>query len=145
MDVTPSTYAVAIAGIAIFSLLGGLQFVAVLRPKGDWVFKNVYGGDPGATDPKAYFAFNIGFAWADAVFWLPLQLAASVGMMLGENWGFLLAIAASTPFWYTAIQFFVWDRALGIAEPTFSYWVIKWAMFPVFGIIQLAYAVSRML
>jgi len=29
---------------------------------------NVHGGSPDATDEKAYFAFNLGYAWADV--WL---------------------------------------------------------------------------
>ena len=37
-------------------------------------------------------------------------------MMLGQRWGFLLALAASVPFWYTAVFFYFWDRDLGFRE-----------------------------
>ena len=36
-------------------------------------------------------------------------------------WGFLLALGASVPFWYTAIPLFVWDRNLGYRKNTFRY------------------------
>ena len=73
MDVTPMTWAVAMAGLGLMLLLGGLQLVAVLRPRSAWTIENVYGGEPDATDPTAYFAFNQGMAWADVFFWAPLQ------------------------------------------------------------------------
>ena len=112
MDVTPLTWIIALAGLVLIGLLGALQLVAALRPRAAWTIENVYGGDPSATDPTAYFAFNQGYAWADPFFWAPLQIAGSVGMLLGERWGFLLALMASVPFWYTAIPIFVWDNKL---------------------------------
>ena len=145
MEVTAATWVVAIAGLALIILLGGLQLVAVLRPRSAWTIENVYGGSPGTTDPKAYFAFNQGYAWADAIFWAPLQIAGSIGMILGYRWGFLVALVASVPFWYTAIPIFIWDRDLGFRKNTFIYWVVIWGMFPVFGIVEGVYCFVRLL
>ena len=145
MDVTPTTWVVALAGLALIGLLAALQLVAVLRPRARWTIDNVYGGDPSATDPTAYFAFNQGFAWADALFWAPIQIAGSVGMLLGERWGFLLALVASVPFWYSAILFFVWDRDLRFRKPTASYWMVIWGIWPVFGVLEGVYCFVRLL
>jgi hypothetical protein len=139
------TWVVALAGLAIIALLGGLQMVAVLRPRTEWTIENVYGGSPEATDATAYFAFNQGYAWADAIFWAPLQIAGSIGMLLGERWGFLLALMASVPFWYTAIPIFIWDRDLGFRQKTVFYWVVVWGMFPAFGILEGVYCLVRLL
>ena len=127
MDVTPLTSVVAILGLLLMLLLGSLEMIAVIRPKAEWTIKNVYGGDPETTDSRAYFAFNQGWAWADAIFWAPLQIAGSVGMLLGERWGFLLALVASVPFWYSAIPIFIWDRDLAFRQNTAQYWVVIWA------------------
>ena len=145
MEVTAATWVVAIAGLALIVLLGGLQLVAVVRPRSPWTIENVYGGSPDITDPKAYFAFNQGYAWADAIFWAPLQIAGSIGMILGYRWGFLLALVASVPFWYTAIPIFIWDRDLGFRKSTFTYWVVIWGMFPAFGIVEGVYCFVRLL
>ena len=145
VDVTVWTWAVAIAGLGIMGLLGSMELVALVRPNSAWTIENVYGGDPDATDPKAYFAFNQGFALADVVVWAPLQVAGSIGMLLGERWGFLLALMASVPFWYTAILIFVWDRDLGFRRNTFTYWVIVWGMFPAFGVFESVYCLNRLL
>jgi len=84
MEVTLATWVVAIGGLVLIGLLGSLQLVAILRPRTAWTVSNVYGGDPESTDPTAFFAFNQGLAWADPVFWAPLQIAGSIGMMVGE-------------------------------------------------------------
>lgn len=139
------TWFVAIAGLMLMLLLGSLQFVAVLRPRSDWTIENVYGGDPASTDPRAYFAFNQGFAWADVLLWAPIQIAGSVGMLLGERWGFLLALIASVPYVYTAITIYIWDRDLEFRQNTFVYWVIIWAIWPLFGLIQGIYSLTRLL
>ena len=145
MEVTPLTWIVAGLGFVIIALLGSLQFVAVMRPRAAWTIENVYGGSPDGTDPKAYFSFNQGYAWADPFFWAPLQIAGSIGMVLGQRWGFLLALMASVPFWYTAIPIFIWDRDMGFRENTFTYWVIVWGMFPAFGIFAGVYCLVRLL
>ena len=145
METTPFTWAVAIIGLALIGIIFVVQLIAVLRPREQWTVDNVYGGDPSATDPTAYFAFNQGFAWADTVFWAPLQIAASIGMMLGERWGFVLGIAASVPFWYTAVLFFVWDRDLGFRQPTIGYWVVVWGIWPAYGLVEGVYCLVRLL
>jgi hypothetical protein len=145
MDVTVFTWIVAVAGLVIIGILGSLQFIAVLRPRSEWTIENVYGGSAENTDPTAYFAYNQGWAWADTFFWVPLQVAGSVGMLLGERWGFLLALMASVPFWYTAISIFIWDRDMGFRENTLFYWVVVWGMFPAFGILESVYTFIRLL
>lgn len=145
MDVTWLTWVVAVGGLILITLLGGLQLVALVRPRAPWTVTNIYGGSPESTDPTAYFAFNQGYAWADPIFWAPLQIAGSIGMLLGERWGFLLGLAASVPFWYTAILIFIWDRDLGVRQPTFNYWVVVWGMWPAYGILEGVYTFVRLL
>ncbi len=136
MDVTVATWVIAVVGLALILLLGGLQLVAVLRPRAQWTIDNVYGGSPDETDPTAYFAFNQASAWADPFLWAPLQIGASIGMLLGDQWGFLLGLVASVPFWYTAVFFYLWDRDLGFRKNTLGYWVVTWGMWPVFGVVE---------
>jgi hypothetical protein len=145
MEVTLLTWIVAVAGLVIMGLLFALELVAVFRPRGEWTVKNVYGSDPSATDARAYFAYNQGLAWADVLFWAPIQLAGSIGMLAGQRWGFLLALMGAVPFVYTAITIFVWDRDMGFRRRTFEYWVIVWGMFPAFGILEMAYCFWRLL
>lgn len=139
------TWIVAIGGLLLGGLLFVLQVSAVARPRAESTIRNVYGGDPSSTDPKAYFAVNQGWAWADTFFWCPLQIIGCLGMLLGEQWGFLIALMASVPFVYTAIQIFIWDRDMAFRKNTLVYWVIIWGMFPAFGCIQGVYCFLRLL
>lgn len=145
MQVTTMTWIIGIAGLALMAILMALQLVAVFRPRDDWTIANVYGGDPGNTDPQAYFAFNQGYAWADSFFWGPIQLAGSCGMLLGERWGFLLGLIGSVPFWYSAINMFVWDRWMGFQRNTLFYWIVIWGIWPAFGVIEMLYCLARLL
>lgn len=144
MDVTALTWIVAVLGLLLIVVLAAAQLVALLRPRSQWTIDNVYGGSPDTTDANAYFAFNQGYAWADVVFWAPLQIAGSIGMLLGQRWGFLLALIASVPFWYSAIPIFIWDRDMGFRKNTWSYWVV-WGVFPAYGVASGAYCLIRLL
>lgn len=46
MEVTAATWIVALVGLVLIALLGGLQLVALLRPRAQWTIDNVYGGSP---------------------------------------------------------------------------------------------------
>ncbi|MDH4147480.1 MAG: hypothetical protein OEY23_20175 [Acidimicrobiia bacterium] len=144
MEVTTATWVIALIGFALVSLLGALQVVALLRPRERWTIDNVYGGSPDNTDPTAYFAFNQASAWADPFLLVPLQIVGSIGMLAGQRWGFLLALMASVPLWYTAVYFYLWDRDLGYRQPTFAYWVLTWGMWPVFGVVEGIYCFVRL-
>ena len=145
METSTYTWVIATIGLVLITILMLLQFVAILKPRSEWTIKNVYGGNPDSTDSKAYFAFNQGFAYADAIFWGPLQIAGSAGMLMGERWGYLLALVASVPFWYTAIPIFIWDRDMGFRKNSFTYWVFIWGMFPLFGFVEMVYCFLRLL
>ena len=145
MEVTFLTWMVGLAGLLLMGLLTALQLVAVIKPRGGWTIENVYGGDPSSTDPKAYFAFNQGYAWADTFFWAPIQISGSIGMLLGHRWGFVMALIGSVPFWYSAIPIFIWDRDMAFRKNTFTYWVFVWGMFPAFGVVEMVSCVVRLL
>ena len=108
------------------------------KPRDPWTVDNIYGGSPDTTDPRAYFAFNLGFAWADVVYWAPVQLTGSVGMLMGHRWGLVLGLIGSVPFWYSAVPLLVWDRHMGYGDGTVKYWVL-WGLFPAYGILEMVY------
>jgi hypothetical protein len=145
VEVTIATWVVAVAGLVIMGLLMTLQAVAVVRPRAQWTIDNVYGGTPDETDPKAYFAFNQGYAWADTFLWGPTQIVASIGMILGQQWGFLLGLVAAVPYVYTAVTIYIWDRDMGFRGDTWTYWVIVWGMFPAYGLVLGFYCFGRLL
>lgn len=105
---TTATWTVALIGLLLISLLSGLQSVDALRPRAPRTTENINGGSPDDTDPADCLAFNQATAWADPFRWAV---------------GFLLALVASVPFWYTAVYLCFWDRDLGFCGKTLGYWV----------------------
>jgi hypothetical protein len=144
VEVTIYTWIVAVLGLVIMGILIAAQSIALVKPRGEWTIKNIYGGSPDTTDPTAYFAFNQGYAWADTLFWGPFQIAGSIGMLLGHRWGFIAGLIGSVPFWYSAIPLFIWDRDMGYRQNTVQYWVV-WGMFPAYGILEMLYCSARLL
>jgi hypothetical protein len=106
--------------------------------------RTVSGGDSSYTDPKAYFAFNQGHAWADSFLWAPFQIVGSIGLLMGTRWGFLLALVGSVPFWYSAVPLFIWDRDMGLRQNTLTYWVVTWGMSPACGAVETGYCLLRL-
>ena len=145
MEVTLFTWIVGLLGLVVMGLLVVVQCIAVVKPRGAWTVENVYGGTPDTTDPKAYFAFNQGYAWADTVFWGPIQFAGSIGMLLGHRWGFVIALVGAVPFWYSSIPIFIWDKEMGYRENTLTYWVFIWGMWPAFGVLEMLYCGARLM
>lgn len=145
MKVTTSTKLIAYTGLGLSVLLGSIQFIAVLKPQDAWTIENIYGGSPSIGDSTAYFAWNQGSAWADSVFWSPLHILGSVGMLRGNKWGFLLGLMTSVPFWYSAIWIYIWDRDMGFRENTWTYWLIVFGMWPTFGVVEGVYLFARLL
>ena len=141
---TGVAWSVSVGVVVWVGLLRVGQSIGMLRFHAAGTTENIYGGTPDDTDPTAYFAFNQGMAWADVVFWAPFQIAGSLGMVLGARWGFLLALVASVPYWYTAITMFIWDRDLGFRRNTVGYWGV-WGMWPAFGLLQMTYCAGRLL
>ena len=43
---------------------------------------------------ETHFGMSHGAAWADLVIWLPLLVAGSAGVLLGQAWGFTLWAAS---------------------------------------------------
>ena len=72
-------------------------------------------------------------------------MAGSIGMLLGNRWGFLLALIGSVPFVYSAITIFIWDRDMGFRRNTFGYWVFVWGIFPAFGVLEMIYCFARLM
>jgi hypothetical protein len=66
-------------------------------------------------------------------------------LLLGQRWGFLLALIASAPYWYCAILTFHWDCDLGFRRNTFFYWLVVGGLFPAFGVVEGVYCLVRLL
>ena len=146
MAVTRATVVVAVFGVVTMGILFFAQLCAVLAPQSQWTIDNIYGGNITVTDSTAYFAYHQGWAKIDVFFACPLQFLASYGMLRGRKWGFLMALAAAVPPFYSSVPIFIWDREkMGGRENTIEYWAFVWGQFPLLGLVEGIYCFLRLL
>jgi len=130
MHVDQWTRAIAVFGLLMVAIIFPVQLIVVLKPEIYWISDFFYKGPLKLEDR--------GSAWADILLYTPLQIAASVGMLLGHEWGFLLGIACGAVMIYLYILIFV-------VKSTLYFWVIDWGVWPVFASVESFYAFYRLL
>ena len=80
---TITTWVLVIFGLVfVFALLLYGQLLMVLRPHNQKTKDFLIGNDEDWRD-KTHFRFSFGGAWADLLFWVPMLLAGSVGVLFG--------------------------------------------------------------
>lgn len=94
---------------------------------------------------KTHFRSAYGFAWADWMLLVPLFVAGSVGVLLGQPWGYVLWAAAGTISLYVNIV--LWFMEKEYVYPSrgpLAYYTYYWGFFVVWGASALAYAALRL-
>ncbi len=89
--------------------------------------------------------FSYGAAWADLMFAIPLLAIASVGVFLGEAWGYALWAAAGANAVY--INFILWFTEREYVYPVWGpliYYTIFWGFFVYWGLAVMVYAALRL-
>ena len=93
---------------------------------------------------KTHKRLALGAAWADWLFFAPLFLAGSIGVLLGETWGYVLFGAAGACSLY--INVILWFTEKEYVYPTrgpLKYFTYFWGFFVYWGALALAYSAIR--
>jgi hypothetical protein len=93
---------------------------------------------------KTHFRLNLGFAWTDFLFFVPLFVSGSVGALLGEAWGYMLLGAAGAIMLY--INIILWFTEKEHVYPALGplrYFTYFWGFFVYWGALALAYSALR--
>ena len=93
---------------------------------------------------KTHFRVNLGFAWTDFLFFVPLFVSGSVGALLGQPWGYVLFGAAGAGMLYiNIILWFVEKEHVYPALGPLRYYTYFWGFFVYWGALALAYSALR--
>ncbi|MDJ0941744.1 MAG: hypothetical protein QNJ00_18410 [Woeseiaceae bacterium] len=93
---------------------------------------------------RTHSRIALGAAWADWLFFLPMFVAGSVGMLRGHAWGYALFAAAGACSLY--INIILWFTEKEYVYPTrgpLRYYTYYWGFFVYWGALALAYGVLR--
>ena len=86
-----------------------------------------------------------GLAWADLIFWLPLLLTGSIGVLIGQAWGYSLWAASGAISVYVSIKLWFSEREYtypGVGP--LVYYTYFWGFFVYWGLATIVYTVFRL-
>ena len=93
---------------------------------------------------RTHFKSAHGMAVADLVWWLPLLAAGSVGVAIGESWGYILWAASGVISVYINIVLWFLEREYVYPKAgPLAYYTYFWGNFVYWGLAVTAYAVAR--
>ena len=92
-----------------------------------------------------HFRLNLGFAWADFLFYVPLFVAGCVGAVQGQTWGYVLfGAAGGCTLYINIILWFTEKEHVYPALGPLKYFTYFWGFFVYWGALSLAYSALRL-
>ena len=121
-----------------------VQLMMVLRPHSRKTRDFIIGKGEDWRD-KTHFRMSFGVGWADLVIWLPLLAAGSIGVILGQSWGYALWVASAGISVY--INIILWFSEREYVYPAcgpLAYYTYFWGFFVYWGVAVVVYSVLRL-
>ena len=143
MQPTLISWALVVFGVVTLIPLIVAQFSMLIRPDSEETRNLIVGKGEDWRD-KTHFRMASGAAWADWLFFGPLFVAGSIGMLLGYVWGCVLFGAAGACSLY--INIILWFTEKEYVYPSrgpLRYFTYYWGFFVYWGALALAYSVLR--
>ncbi|MDJ0794090.1 MAG: hypothetical protein QNI98_07580 [Woeseiaceae bacterium] len=143
MKPTAVTWALVIFGAITLIPLIGAQFSMLVNPESRRTRDLIIGEGEEWRD-ATHRKMALGAAWADWLFFGPLFVAGSVGVLLGTTWGYVLFGAAGACSLY--INIILWFTEKEYVYPSrgpLRYFTYYWGFFVYWGALALAYSALR--
>ena len=144
MHPTPVTWAIVIFGVVTLIPMISAQFSMLISPDSRKTRDLIIGKGEEWRD-QTHFKSARGAAWADWLFFGPLFVAGSIGVLLAQTWGYVLFGAAGACSLY--INIILWFTEKEYVYPTrgpLRYFTYYWGFFVYWGALALAYSVVRL-
>jgi hypothetical protein len=142
---TTITWILVVFGF-VFILLPLLyaQLLVVLNPQSRKTKDIIIGKNQDYRD-KTHVRMTLGLAWADLLFLLPILLAGSIGVILGQTLGYILWAASGAISVYVSIKLWISEREYVYpAAGPLVYYTYLWGFFVYWGIAAVIYSVYRL-
>ncbi|UCG63129.1 MAG: hypothetical protein JSV52_07570 [Candidatus Zixiibacteriota bacterium] len=143
MEPTHVTSALVVFGVITMGPLTYVYLVFLRSPHSSKSKDLMIGKDKDWRD-KTHFRLNLGFAWADLLFFVPLFVSGCVGVLLGQTWGYVLFGAAGCSTLYiNIILWFTEKEHVYAALGPLRYFTYFWGFFVYWGALALVYSALR--
>ena len=145
LEPTLITWILVVFGLLfIFLPMLFIQLLMVLRPHSQKTRDICIGKGEDWRD-KTHFRMSFGAGWADLVIWLPLLAAGSIGVLMGQVWGYALWAASGAISVY--INIILWFSEREYVYPAYEplvYYTYFWGFFVYWGVAVVVYSVLRL-
>jgi hypothetical protein len=146
MDLQPTVVTWILVAFGIITVIGLLyaQLLLLREPQGQKA-KNLIIGKGEDWRDKSHFRFSYGFAWADWMVWMPLIVSGTIGVSLGQAWGYVVWGAAGIISLYANVV--LWFAEREYVYPScgpLAYYTYYWGFFVYWGILSIVYAGLRL-
>ena len=94
---------------------------------------------------RTHFRSAYGFAWADWLLVVPLTIAGSYGVLLGEAWGYVLwGAVGAISLYVNVVLWFMEKEYVYPSRGPLAYYTYYWGFFVIWGATALGYAAFRL-
>lgn len=138
------TWILVIFGFLIYIPVIYGQIMLVARPQSQQAKDIIIGKGEDWRD-RTHFRSSYGFAWADLIFFLPILIFGSAGVILGQLWGYALWVAAAAIA--VNVNIVLWFSGKEYVYPNCGpliYYTFFWGFFVYWGIITIVYVLLRL-
>ena len=143
MQPTLLTWALVIFGAITLVPLILAQWSMLLSPDSRRTKDLIIGKEENWRD-KTHSKMALGAAWADWIFFGPLFVSGSIGVLLGQSWGYILfGSAGACSLYVNIILWFTEKEYVHPSRGPLRYFTYFWGFFVYWGALALAYSVVR--
>ena len=131
-------------GWFILLVMLGAQGVMAFKPHSERAKELMIGKGEDWRD-ATHFKSAYGLSRADLGLWLPLLLVGSIGVVLGQTWGYMLWAASGVVSVYVSV--FLWFLEREYVYPAvgpLAYYTYIWGMFVYWGVATTVHSVLRL-
>jgi len=94
---------------------------------------------------KTHFRSALGLAWADWLLVVPLLVSGSIGVILGQAWGYVLwGAAGSISLYINIVLWFMEKEYVYPSRGPLAYYTYYWGFFVIWGALALGYTALRL-
>ena len=143
MKPTLYTWILAIFGAITFLPLLGAQLLMLLKPQSQKTKDLLIGKGEDWRD-KTHYKSALAFAWADLLVIFPLLISGTIGVFIGQLWGYALWLALGILSIYISILFWVMEKEYTYpSSGWFAYYTYFWGFFLYWGIGAIIYSLIQ--
>jgi len=144
LEPTIITWIIIFFGIITCCPLLYAQLIMLLQPEG-LKAKDILIGKGEEWRDKTHFKSAYSLAWADWLLFAPLFIAAIIGMVTAELWGYaLFAIAGAIQIYINTVLWFLEKEYVYPSCGPIKYYTYYWGNFIYWGIAAVIYSLVRL-